>query len=331
MDSQFMEIAEEVKALLRYVWQTENEFTIPVSGTGSASMEAVVANLVQPGDKVLILINGYFGNRFKDMCERHKAEIRCLNRPWGEVFNDDEVEKAILDFKPALLFCVHAETSTGACQPVAKIGRMCRDNNILFCLDTVTSIGGVELRLDEWCVDACYAGTQKCLNVPPGLGPLSFSQRARDKMNEVEKSQAWYLDLRMIEKYLLPGTGKKRSYHHTAPVSNVLGFHEGLRLVQDEGLENRWARHRETAEYFWAELEKIGLKCLVAKENRLPSLTTVCIPPGCDGGAVCKYMMQNYNIEIAGGLGELGGKCWRIGLMGMNSTKKVVDTLIPKL
>ena len=194
------------------------------------------------------------------MCERHGAVVATIEKDWGCVFTDEEVEAAVLKEKPNLLFIVHACTSTGALQPLKGIGALCQRENVLFCVDTVTSIGGVELRVDEWGIDACYAGTQKCLNCPPGLGPISFSQRARDKMNQKEKGRNWYLDLRSIEKYLVPQPGVKRAYHHTAPISMILALHEALRVVQAEGLENRWKRHQETSEYLWAKCESIGLK-----------------------------------------------------------------------
>jgi alanine-glyoxylate transaminase/serine-glyoxylate transaminase/serine-pyruvate transaminase len=331
MDSDFLNMMEQVKKYLQYTWQTNNEFTLPISGTGSAAMEACAANLVEEGDKILVCINGYFGLRFKEMCERNNGNVITLEQTWGKIFTDEQIKNAIDEHSPDLLFIVHAETSTGVLQPIENIGQMCKENDILFCVDTVTSIGGVELFLDKWNIDACYAGTQKCLNAPPGLAPISFSQKARDKMNKRDKIQNWYLDLRLIEKYLVPCENAKRSYHHTAPISMIYACHEALKIIAEETLEERWKRHRETAEYFWTKLNEIGLECLVDKEYRLPSLTTVKIPLNVDGVKVCKYLMKNHNVEIAGGLGELSGKVWRIGLMGMNSTKSMVDKLIPLL
>jgi len=331
MDPDFLKIVEQIKKYLQYTWQTKNEFTLLISGTGSAGMEACVTNLVEEGDKILVCINGYFGLRFKEMCERNKGNVITIEQTWGKIFTDEQIQNAINEHSPDLLFIVHAETSTGILQPIENIGKMCKENNILFCVDTVTSIGGVELYLDKWNIDACLAGTQKCLNAPPGLAPISFSQRARDKMNNRDKIQSWYLDLRLIEKYLVPSENTKRSYHHTAPITMIYACHEALKIIAEETLEVRWKRHRETAEYFWIKLNEIGLECLVDEEYRLPSLTTVKIPSNVNGEKVCKYLMKNHNLEIGGGLGELKGKVWRIGLMGMNSTKSMVDKLIPLL
>jgi len=332
MDKDFLNIMEEIKTYLQYTWQTRNEFTIPVSGTGSAAMEACACNLIEEGDKVLVCANGYFGLRFQEMARRNKANVITITKEWGKIFTDQEVRDAIDEHSPSLLFIVHAETSTGVLQPIANIGKMCKEKNILFCVDTVTSIAGVKLLVDEWNIDACCAGVQKCLNAPPGLSPISFSQRARDKMNKRTKIQNWYLDLRLIEKYLVPCKNAKRSYHHTAPIANLFGLHEALRIISEETLEVRWARHKKVAEYFWKRLEDdCNLECWVEKQYRLPTLTTVKIPSNIDGGKVCSYLMDTHNIEISGGLGELGGKVWRIGLMGKNSSKEIVDKLIPLL
>lgn len=329
LDPAFISMMEDVKTLLRYAWQTNNEFTIPVSGTGSAAMEAVMANLVEPGNKVLVGCNGYFGLRLCDMAERYGGEVIKISAPWGTVFSFDEIKAAVEEHKPDLCCLVHAETSTGAAQPLEGVGQMCHDNNCLLVADCVTSISGVPCHLDKWGVDAAYAGTQKCLSCPPGVAPLTFSTRAMDKlMARPDKVKNWYLDMKMVASYLVGGKGAARSYHHTAPISMVYAIREALTIVAEEGLETRWARHREVAEAFWAGLEKMGLECHVAKEHRLPSLTTVKVPAGVDSKAVTKHLLEKYDIEIGNGLGELAGVVWRVGLMGFNSRMDNVAVLL---
>lgn len=320
LDHAFLSMMEDVKSLLRYAWQTKNEFTIPVSGTGSAAMEACMANLVEPGDKVLIFCNGYFGPRLADMASRYDGQVIPVKAEWGKVFSFETIKAAVEEHKPAVVCLVHAETSTGAAQPLEGVGDLCHDNGALLVADTVTSISGVPLHLDKWGVDAAYAGTQKCLSCPPGVAPLSFSPRAMDKlMNRKTKVKNWYLDMNMVASYLVGGKGAARSYHHTAPISMVYAFREALTIVAEEGLEKRWARHRAVAEEFWGGLKAMGLECLVDYENRLPSLTTVKVPEGIDPKAVTKHLLDKHEIEIGNGLGDLAGKVWRIGLMGYNS------------
>lgn len=332
LDPAFISMMEDVKDLLRYTWQTKNNFTIPVSGTGSAAMEACMANLVEPGDKVLIGCNGYFGVRLCDMAERYGATVIKMETAWGTVFDFETIKKNVEEHKPAILGLVHAETSTGACQPLVGVGELCHDNDCLLVADCVTSISGVPCHLDKWGVDAAYAGTQKCLSCPPGVAPLSFSERAMNKlMNRETKVKNWYLDMRMVASYLIGGKGASRSYHHTAPISMVYAIREALTIVAEEGLEARWARHRRVAEAFWSGLEDMGLECLVAKEHRLPSLTTVKVPEGIDAKALTKFVLEKYQVEIGNGLGDLGGKVWRIGLMGYNSRMNVVATLLAVL
>lgn len=329
LDPAFISMMEDVKSLMRYAWQTNNEFTIPVSGTGSAAMEAVMANLVEPGDKVLIGCNGYFGLRLCDMAERYGGEVIKMMTPWGTVFSFDEIKANIEEHKPKICALIHAETSTGACQPLEGVGQLCHDNDCLLVADCVTSISGVPCHLDKWGVDAAYAGTQKCLSCPPGVAPLTFSARAMEKlMNRPDKVKNWYLDMKMVASYLVGGKGAARSYHHTAPISMVYAIREALTIVAEEGLEKRWARHREVAEEFWAGLEKMGLEPHVAKEYRLPSLTTVKVPDGIDSKQVTKYLLEKFEIEIGNGLGDLAGKVWRIGLMGFNSRMDNVAVIL---
>lgn len=327
MDAGFLKIVEELKSLLRYAWQTNNAFTIPCSGTGSAAWEAAVANLTREGDTHLVFVNGYFGERHCDMASRYGAKIKRVEKEWGGVFTLDEIEKAVKEHKPDTVWMAHAETSTGACQPMVGVAEICRASNALLMLDTVTSIGGVPLLIDEWGVDAAYAGGQKCLSCPPGIAPLTFGDRALERMEVREKAgdktKNWYLDMNMIRRYLVVNDfGSPRVYHHTAPITMAYAFREALTVLAEEGLENSWDRHRTNAEFFWEELAKIGLDCHVDHEYRLPSLTTVKIPPGIDGGAVVTYLREKYDMEIAGGLGALAGKVWRIGLMGYNSKRE---------
>ena len=328
LDPAFIELMNEVQELLRYAWQTDNQLTIPVSGTSSAAMEASLANTVEPGDAVLIGVNGYFGNRLADMAGRYGADVRCINKPWGQVFDLDELRAAMKEHRPAVLALVHAETSTGARQPLEGVGDLCREFDCLLLIDTVTSLGGVPLLLDEWQVDVAYSGSQKCLSCPPGLAPLTLGPRAVKKLqNRKNKVANWYLDMTLVSKYW----GSERTYHHTAPINMNYGFREALRLVAEEGLEARWARHQATAELFWDGLAEMGLSCHVERQYRLPSLTTVAIPEGVDGKAVAGRLLREYNIEIAAGLGELGGKVWRVGLMGFNSRRENVVLLLGAL
>ncbi|MGD2162455.1 MAG: alanine--glyoxylate aminotransferase family protein [Anaerolineales bacterium] len=328
LDPYFLKIMDHTQELLRYVFQTENQLTIPVSGTGSAAMEAAVANLVEPGDTVLICINGYFGNRLVDMAQRYGGEVEAIERPWGEVFTAEEVANT-LEKRPArVVGIVHAETSTGARQPLDEIAKVVHDQGGVLIVDAVTSLGGLPVRVDEIGIDACYSGSQKCLSCPPGIGPLTLGERALEKLSRREHKVAnWYLDLTMVQKYW----GAERTYHHTAPISSNYAFYEGLRLVAEEGLEARWERHQTNAELLWEGLEGLGLEMHVPLDHRLPSLTTVRIPEGVDEAAVRSKLLNRYNIEIAGGLGELKGKVWRVGLMGYSSRQENVLALLAAL
>lgn len=328
MDPYFMTVMEESQTLLKYAFQTQNRITIPVSGTGSAAMEATFANLVEPGDVVLIGINGYFGQRMVDMAERYGASVRSITTRWGTNFSLQQISEAMEQHQPKILCLVHAETSTGCRQPIEGVSDVCRKHGALLLVDTVTSLSGVPLFLDKWGIDACYSGTQKCLSCPPGLGPLSMSERAMEKLlSRKSKVPNWYLDLSMVAKYW----GKERTYHHTAPISMNYAFREALRIVAEEGLEARWARHQRVAEELWQGLEKMGLECLVEKQYRLPSLTTVRVPEGVDAKAVQSYLLTHFNIEVGGAFGELAGKVWRIGLMGHNARSENVQLVLTAL
>lgn len=328
LDPYFLEIMDRTQELLRYVFQTQNQLTIPISGTGSAAMEASVANMVEPGDPVLICVNGYFGLRLVDMAGRYGAVVQTISRPWGEVFTAVEVEEALKATRAKVVAIVHAETSTGVLQPLHEIAKVVHKHGGILVVDMVTSLGGVAVRVDEVGADVCYSGSQKCLSAPPGLGPITVSPRAEEVLRNRKTPVAnWYLDLSMVQRYW----GKERTYHHTAPISSNFALYEALRLVAEEGLENRWARHRKHAEMLWEGLEDLGLTLHVPEEHRLVPLTTVRLPEGIDEAAVRRTLLQEYNIEIAGGLGELKGKAWRIGLMGHSSRRENVVALLSAL
>lgn len=328
LDPEFLAIMDTTQKLLRYVFETENQLTIPVSGTGSASMEAAVCNMIEPGDTMLVCCNGYFGLRMKDMAERYGATVNMINRPWGEVFTPEEVEAELKKNPVDIVGIVHAETSTGARQPLEDIAKIVHDNGALLIADAVTSLGGLPVRVDEVGIDVCYSGGQKCLSVPPGASPLTLNQRAVERLQNRKTTVAnWYLDLATVQKYW----GAERTYHHTAPISSIYALYEGLRLIAEEGLENRWQRHQENAEYMWDKLQEIGFECHVEEAYRLPSLTTVKLPEGIDEASVRKQLLNDYNIEVGGGLGELKGKVWRVGLMGYTSRKENVHALVAAL
>jgi alanine-glyoxylate transaminase/serine-glyoxylate transaminase/serine-pyruvate transaminase len=318
----------EVQELLRFVYQTKNELTIPVSGTGSAAMEAALCNFIEPGDEVVIGVNGYFGERLCDMAGRYGATIRRMEKPWGTVFSPDEVE-AELKKKPAkLVALVHGETSTGALQPMEGMAKVVHGHDGLLIIDCVTSLGGVPVKIDEWEVDIAYSGAQKCLSCPPGISPLTVSERARQVMRNRKSPVAnWYLDLTMVERYW----GDERTYHHTAPISMNYALREALRLIYEEGLEARFDRHRRHAELLWVGLEELGFGMHVPLEHRLPPLTTPRLPEGINETDIRKQLLAEYNIEIAGGLGQLGGQVWRIGLMGYSSRSENVTLLLAAL
>jgi alanine-glyoxylate transaminase/serine-glyoxylate transaminase/serine-pyruvate transaminase len=328
LDPTFVALMDRIQDLLRYVFQTDNALTLPISGTGSAAMEACVANLVEPGDRVLVCVEGYFGLRIAEMARRYGGEVATIARPWGEVFSADEVRRA-LDQRPAdVVAIVHGETSTGAMQPIPEIAQAVRDHGAVLIVDTVASLGGAPFKTDEWGVDVAYTGSQKCLSCPPGISPVTFGPRAVEKLDNRQTPVAnWYLDLTLLRQYW----GAPRKYHHTAPISSNYALYESLRLVRAAGLGQEWARHRQIAEILWDGLEALGLSMHVPLEYRLPSLTTVCVPDGVDEGAIRRQLLHDYNIEIAGGLGELAGKVWRVGLMGYSARPENVVLLLGAL
>ncbi len=328
LDPSFLALMDRTQQLLRYAFQTDYLLTIPVSGTGSAAMEAAVANMVEAGDKTLVCANGYFGLRLADMAVRYGADLHVLSKPWGDIFTPGEIKQALRERPAKVVAIVHAETSTGALQPIDEIARIVHDQGGILIVDAVTSLGGIPLEVDRSDIDVCYSGTQKCLSCPPGLGPITLGPRAIDILkNRKTRVPNWYLDLTMVQKYW----GQERTYHHTAPITAVYGLYEGLKIVAEEGLENRWARHQKHAEMLWSGLQDMGLSCHVPQSHRLPSLTTIRVPEGIDEAQVRSRLLQEYNIEVAGGLGELKGKIWRVGLMGYSSRQENVILFLEAL
>ncbi|MQY59182.1 MAG: aminotransferase class V-fold PLP-dependent enzyme [Clostridia bacterium] len=327
LDSEFIKIMDEAQAMLRMLYQTENRMTIPISGTGSSGMETLVANLINPQDKVIVVRNGVFGGRIADTVSRFGGEVIPIDLEWGTVVTPEEIRKVFSRNRCHALFLVHAETSTGAHQQhMREIGQIVHQNGALFLVDTVTSLGGTEVKMDEWGIDAAYSGTQKCLSVPPGLSPITLNEKAMHKLRE-KKARSWYFDLGMIEQYW--NEGYQRKYHHTAPINMIYALHEALRLVLQEGLDARFQRHRRNAAALQAGLETLGFTYVVKKQNeRLPMLHAVYLPDGLEEGKLRQNIRARYNIEIGGGLGEFSGKAWRIGLMGHSSTKDKVGRLL---
>ncbi len=320
---------EETKRLLRATFRTENALTIPISGTGSAGMEACLVNLLEPGDTAIVGVNGVFGTRIADIVERCGATPVAVEAPWGRIIDPPDIERALRAHPRAkLVAVVHAETSTGAWQPLEEIGRLARDAGSLFLVDAVTSLGGCPLEVDRWQIDACYSGTQKCLSCPPGLAPLTFGERAAAALHaRKSKVRSWYLDLSMIERYW----GDERVYHHTAPISMNYALLEALRLVDEEGLEKRWRRHERHHQALKAGLAGLGLELAAQEGHQLWMLNSVRIPEGVDDGGVRRALLAEFGLEIGGGLGPLKGKTWRIGLMGESSSEANVLLLLSAL
>lgn len=318
LDPYFLQIMDELQAMLRQVFRTDNRLTLAVSGTGSAGMETVIVNLIEPGDRMVVCVNGVFGGRMADVARRAGAEVTLIERPYGEVFDPDEIAAALKQSKPKVLGIVHAETSTGAHQPLEEIARLCREQNVLIAVDCVTSLGGAPVEVDAWGLDAVYSGTQKCLSCPPGLAPVTFGPRAVEAIDRrTRKVQSWYLDMQMVKEYW----GGNRAYHHTAPINMNYALHEALRIVLAEGLETRFARHRNHHRALKAGIEAMGLQYAGTEGYRLPMLNVVQIPDGVDDLAVRKQLLQEFGIEIGGGLGPWKGQAWRVGLMGVASSE----------
>ena len=330
LDPAFLRVMDDIQAMLRVVFQTKNLFTIAISGTGSAGMEASIVNIVAPGDAVIVGVNGVFGTRLATIVERCGGKAIRVEAPWGQIVEPEAIEAALRRSGPVkAVAIVHAETSTGAWQPLEPIARLCRDHDTLFVVDAVTSLGGAPVEIDRWGIDVCYSATQKCLSCPPGLSPFTLSDRALAAIKARRTPcQSWYLDMALIANYWAEGD---RAYHHTAPISMLYALREALRLVEEEGLPARFARHQLSSDALIAGLTELGLSPLPPIGHRLPMLTCVTVPSHIPEAEIRANLLSTYGIEIGGGLGPLKGKVWRIGLMGESSTEAHVLTLLNAL
>lgn len=328
LDPLFLQCMDDVQSLLRYVFETENRVTVPISATGSAGMEAALVNVIEPGDEVVVCVNGVFGERMRDIIERAGGKPLVVTAKWGEAIDAGQIQTALASVSnPRALALVHAETSTGVLQDLSGLTEMAHENGALFIVDAVTSLGGHPVGIDRNGIDICYSGTQKCLGAPPGLSPITFNERALDRIrSRKSKVQSWYLDITMVERYW----GDDRTYHHTAPISMNYALREALRLIYEEGLQARWRRHELNHRALVAGVEAMGLSMVVAPANRLWSLNAVSVPEGVDDARVRTRLLEE-NIEIGGGLGPMKGKIWRIGLMGSGSTRENVLLVLDAL
>lgn len=313
LDPGFLSIMDETQQLLRFLFQTENTLTIPVSGTGSAGMETCFVNLVEPDDEVVVCVNGVFGTRMTDIVQRLGGRLTRVDGEWGRAIDPEKVRDAVKGKNPKLLAVVHAETSTGACTPLDDLADIAHEAGALFLVDMVTSLGGMDVAVDRQGIDIAFSGTQKCLSCPPGLSPVTFGSKAMEVLqNRKSKVPSWYLDMNMVGKYW----GARRKYHHTAAVNMIYALRESLRLVAEEGLSKRWDRHFLNHQALVAGLEAMGLQMVVPEAERLPMLNSVWIPEGADDIATRRHLLKGYSIEIGAGLGDLAGRVWRVGLMG---------------
>ena len=329
LDPRFIAIMDEIKSGLRELLQTDNPLTLPISGTGSAGMETCFVNLIEHGDRVLILQNGVFGVRMADVATRLGASVDVLEFPWGTPVLIDAVRTKLAEGPYELVAVVHAETSTGVCNPVAEIGSLVASTDALYLVDTVTSLGGMPVTMDAWSCDVLYSGTQKCLSCPPGLSPVSFSDRALQKLlGRDTKVPNWYLDLTLITNYW---EGAKRAYHHTAPINMLYGLRQAIACILDEGTANVFSRHQAAHDQLVAGLDQLGLSLLVEPSCRLRMLNAVQVPEGIDEAAIRKNLLLQHDIEIGAGLGPLAGKIWRIGLMGHTARPENVERLLEAL
>ncbi|MEP2668607.1 MAG: alanine--glyoxylate aminotransferase family protein [Cyclobacteriaceae bacterium] len=329
LDPEFVTIMDEIKEMAQLTFQTKNNLTFVVSAPGSAGMETCLVNLLEPGDEALICIHGVFGGRMADIAERAGAKVTKVEAEWGQSIDPQQVKDALKSLQPKLVAIVHAETSTGVLQPLEEISKIVNDAGALLVVDAVTSYCGTQLKVDEWGIDAVYSGTQKCLSAAPGLSPVSFSENAVKALDARKtKVQSWFLDLSMVKNYW---QGAKRAYHHTAPVSAMYGLREAYRLVLEEGLENRFERHQQNHLLLKTELEPLGFEFVVKEGYRLPMLNAVKLPDGIDDAAVRTRLLNEFNVEVGGGLGKFAGNIWRIGLMGESSNPNYVNTLVAAL
>ena len=331
LDPAFVDLMEQIKAMLRMAFKTENALTFPVSAPGSAGMEMCFVNLIEPGDKVIVCRNGVFGGRMLENVKRTGGVPVVVDDTWGAPVSPDKVRDAFKANPDAkLLAFVHAETSTGAQSDAAALANIAREHGALTIMDCVTSLGGTPIHLDTWGIDAAYSGSQKCLSCTPGLSPVSFSPRAIDRIQARRTPvQSWFLDLSLVLGYWQ--SAGKRTYHHTAPINPMCGLHEALVMLEEEGLENAWARHRSMHEKLKAGLEALGLQYVVAEDARLPQLNSVYVPQGVDEAAVRSRLLSAFNLEIGAGLGDMAGKIWRIGLMGYSAKQANVDYCLDAL
>ncbi|MBW2064409.1 MAG: alanine--glyoxylate aminotransferase family protein [Deltaproteobacteria bacterium] len=322
LDPYYLSIMDEIKVLLRFLFQTKNEMTLSVSGTGTAGMEACLANLIEPGDEVVVCVNGVFSARICDIANRLGAKLTRVDGEWGRAIDPEKVQSVIKGMTPKLVAAVHAETSTGACQPVEDLAQIAHEAGALFLADTVTSLGGMDVSLDRMGIDVAYSGTQKCISCPPGLAPVSFNKRAMETVeNRKSPVVSLYLDMGLLKTYW---DNDGRAYHHTGPINMNYALREALRLIAEEGLEPRFARHLLNHKALVAGIEAMGLSMLVPQGERLPTLNTIRIPDGADDVKVRGVLLNDFGIEIGGGLGELAGKIWRVGLMGHTSSRRNV-------
>jgi alanine-glyoxylate transaminase/serine-glyoxylate transaminase/serine-pyruvate transaminase len=317
LDPAYLKVLDEVAELLRRVFRTGNRVTNATPGTGTSGMEACVANMIEPGDPVLVCVHGYFGDRIRQMVERQEAKVTLIEGEWGKPTDPDRVEKALKQNQYKVIGLVHAETSTGVLQPMDEISALAKEHGAMILLDTVTSLGGVDVRIDDWGVDGAYSCSQKCIGCTSGLSPVTFSDRVVEAVRRRKHPvRSWYLDISLLDKYW----GKERVYHHTSSSTLNYGLLEALYLIHEEGLDTRIQRHTANHKALAAGVEAMGLEMLVAPQHRLPSLNTVKIPEGIDDAKVRTYLLETYNLEIGGGLGALKGKVWRVGLMGYSSS-----------
>jgi len=327
LDPYFLDVMDEVVELLRYVFRTKNKFCLPLSGTGTAGMEAAICNFVEKEDEVIVGLNGFFGERMSEIVRRCGGKSIEVNEQWGKAITKEAIEKALSQSKAKIVAIIHAETSTGVLQPIKEISEITRKHDALLIVDTVTSLGGCQLEVDDFGIDICYSASQKCLGCPPGLAPLTLGGKALEYLkNRRTKVQSWYLDLSLIEKYWSEG----RFYHHTAPISLIYGLREALTLIREEGLEKIWERHKINSLALISGIEAMGMN-MYPPEHRLPTLNAVAVPNGISNINVKKTLLNDFSIEIAGGLGVLKDKIWRIGLMGVSSSKRNVLLVLEAL
>lgn len=332
LDPQFAAVMDHTQELLRQVFETANHLTFPVSATGSGGMEAALFNVLEPGDEAIVAVAGYFGNRLHEIATRSGARIHRLDKPWGEIFETQEIADALKAHPNArLVAIVHGETSTGMLQPLQEIGALCRAEDRLFLVDAVASLGGTPLPVDTWQIDVCYSGSQKCLSAPPGLAPITFGPRAEAKLRgRKSKVQSWYFDAAALSTYWTLGEGR-RAYHHTAPISMVYALHEALAMAMEEGHAARFERHRDASAALHSGMTELGFRPFGREGYRMPMLTGYLLPPGLDDASTRKRLLDDYGIEVAAALGEMSGKMWRVGLMGASATQENVAALLAAL